>query len=630
MGVMQPSMNPRLIAIAGPLKTSSVEFDGGRFSVGREPTNQLVINDLSVSRNHCIIFGEEGGFKVQDLGSHNGTFVNDIPVTERVLGHGDQLRIGNSLFLFLLCDTEMEPNPVSASLDDDAFDTRTALQIRLEDVLYAMARDLSTLTKISQAINSIRDARELQWKLLEFILDSLPAQRGAIMLFEPGTEELHSSVGRERRQNAIQEVSASRTVVRKVMQERVALLVNQIASDESLKEARSLTALEIASVLCVPLVFGDRCLGVIYLDTNDPSRSFSEDNLRLLVAITNNAAVAIENARHMEWLETENRRLKSDLQIEHRMIGESPRMCEIYKVIGQVAASDSTVLIRGESGTGKELAALAIHHNSRRAGKEFIAVNCATLTESLLESELFGHEKGAFTGAISQKIGKLEACSGGTLFLDEVAEMPLAVQAKLLRVLQEREFMRLGGTRQIKVDIRLLAATNRDMEQAIADRSFRQDLYYRLNVISITMPPLRKRVEDIPLLVRYFAAKYGEKCKRPLRGISPEANSCLVHYDWPGNVRELENVIERAVVLGQTPLIQPEDLPEALLERELSRGVRITEYHQALNAAKRDIILRAMECADGNYAEAAKALGIHVNNLHRLIRNMGLKPLLGK
>ena len=624
-------MKPKLIAIAGPLKTTTVELELGTVSIGREEDNQLVINDLSVSRHHCIIVGAEGAFKVTDLGSHNGTFVNDIPVAERSLAHGDKLRIGNSLFLFLLREAEAEAElGGTAALDDGTFVTRTALQLNLEDVLFTMARDLSTLTQISQVINSIRNIAELQRRLLGFILDALPAQRGVILLFDDGAGEPASSVSCEKRPAAGRQAPVSRTVVQKVMRERVALLSNDVLADESLAGIKSLNASRASSLLCVPLIFGGQCLGVIYLDTGEAGDRFGEDHLRLLVAIANNTAVAIENARHVEWLETENQRLQSTLRLEHRMVGESRRMRDIYKVIGQVAATDSTVLIRGESGTGKELAARAIHDNSLRAGKQFIAVNCATLTESLLESELFGYERGAFTGAVTQKKGMLEVGSGGTLFLDEVAEMSLVVQAKLLRVLQEREFMRLGGTRPIKADIRLIAATNRDLEEAVADRSFRNDLYYRLNVISFAMPPLRERAEDIPLLVRYFVAKYGERCKRPIRGISREANSCMMNYDWPGNVRELENVIERAIVLGQTGVIKPEDLPEAILEKEPPRSVQIAKYHEAVNAAKRAIILNAIKQADGNYAEAANALGVHVNNLHRLIRNMGIKPLLKK
>ncbi|HYJ45415.1 MAG TPA: sigma-54 dependent transcriptional regulator, partial [Pyrinomonadaceae bacterium] len=252
-------------------------------------------------------------------------------------------------------------------------------------------------------------------------------------------------------------------------------------------------------------------------------------------------------------------------------------------------------------------------------------VNCAALTETLLESELFGHEKGAFTGAIAQKKGKIEIADGGTLFLDEVGEMSPLLQTKLLRVLQEREFERVGGTRTLHVDIRIIAATNRNLEEAIKMGSFRQDLYFRLNVVSVRMPPLRERREDISLLARHFTARYSEKCKRRVTGLSAEALECLSAYDWPGNVRELENAIERAVVLGSTERIQPEDLPEFLIERMPSTNQSAGKYYESVKEAKRSIILKALERTGYNYTEAARLLGVHPNNLHRLIRNLNLK-----
>jgi two-component system response regulator HydG len=288
------------------------------------------------------------------------------------------------------------------------------------------------------------------------------------------------------------------------------------------------------------------------------------------------------------------------------------------------------VLLSGESGTGKELAARAIHLNSRRADKTFMAVNCAALAESLLESELFGHEKGSFTGALSQKKGRLEIADGGTVFLVEIGELSTALQVKLLRVLQEREFERVGGTRPIKVDIRLITATNKNLEEAVSQGAFRQDLYYRLNVVSLEMPPLRDRLADIPLLANYFAAKYGKKCNRRIMEISTEAQMRLVGYDWPGNVRELENAIERAVVLGATERILPEDLPESILESEPTATALGTKYHEAVAHTKKQIILGAMQQAKGNYTEAAKLLGVHPNYLHRLIRNLNLKDQLKK
>jgi Nif-specific regulatory protein len=305
-------------------------------------------------------------------------------------------------------------------------------------------------------------------------------------------------------------------------------------------------------------------------------------------------------------------------------------MQRVYHFIAKVAPTDSTVLIAGESGTGKELAARAIHRNSKRAQKPFMAVNCAALNEALLESELFGHEKGAFTGAVGQKRGRLEVADGGTVFLDEIGELPPPLQVKLLRVLQEREFERVGGTQTIQVDIRLIAATNKNLEEAIDTGEFRQDLYYRLNVVSFEMPALRERREDIPLLARYFADKHSAKCNRRVTAISPEALVCLSAYDWPGNVRELENAVERAIVLGTTDVILPEDLPEAVLEAEPLLTTTDLKYHEAVTQTKKQIIIDAMTQAKGNFTEAAKLLGVHPNYLHRLIKNLNLKEQLKK
>jgi transcriptional regulator with PAS, ATPase and Fis domain len=367
-------------------------------------------------------------------------------------------------------------------------------------------------------------------------------------------------------------------------------------------------------------------LGVMYLDASSPGARFNSDLLQLVTTLGNIAALAIENSRHLERLGGENRRLHEELNIHHSMIGESKAMHEVYGFVSRVAGRDSTVLISGESGTGKELVARAVHLNSGRADKPFVAINCAAITETLLESELFGHERGAFTGAVSQKKGKLEIAEGGTVFLDEIGELAVPMQAKLLRVLQEREFERVGGTRPIKLDVRLIAATNRDLKEASRTGAFRPDLYYRLNVVSLQMPTLRERREDIPMLAAFFAAHYAEKVKRRVAGISPEARACLMRYDWPGNVRELENAIERAVVLGSTELILAEDLPDSILEETAASGQPVSALHDGIREAKKVLIERAIEQANGNYTDAARILGVHPNHLFRLIRTLNLKP----
>jgi Nif-specific regulatory protein len=286
------------------------------------------------------------------------------------------------------------------------------------------------------------------------------------------------------------------------------------------------------------------------------------------------------------------------------------------------------VLITGETGTGKELVARAVHLNSDRARRPFVTINCASLTEPLLESELFGHERGAFTGAVAQKKGKLEVAEGGTVFLDEVGELAPALQSKLLRAVQQREFERVGGTRPIHVDVRFISATNRNLATEAAAGRFRSDLFHRLNVVQIDVPPLRDRRDDIPVLAGHFLGRFARKATRPLRGIAPDAMKHLAAYDWPGNVRELENAIERAVVLGSSDHILPEDLPEPVLETAAPRLSTLARFHDRVRDAKVRVIVDAFQEAGGNYTGAARLLGLHPNYLHRLIRNLDVKSVL--
>jgi Nif-specific regulatory protein len=625
-------MNPRLTAIAGRLKGSVFAIEDLPVVIGRDTNARLCIADASVSRRHSQIQKEDEQFVIEDLESLNGTFVNDVPVKHRKLQHGDRVRIGDSQFIFLLQDSDFRSSS-SVRFDDGRVISGSTLQFRFNDALYVMARDLSALMKVSTTINAIRGVEELQKTLLELLFEVVPAERGVILLTNPGPEtderEFSSVFGLDRLRGPDRSITVSRKVTKWVLSRGESMLITNEAETQNFA-SESLLADQPVSVMCVPLVMVKRTLGVIYLDTSLPDAHFDRDHLQLVSAISAITAVAIENARHIEWLVSENQRLIADFNIEHNLVGESEPIRDVLQFISKVAPTDSTVLLSGESGTGKELAARAIHLNSRRGDKAFMAVNCAALAESLLESELFGHEKGAFTGALMQKKGRLEIASGGTVFLDEIGELSPALQVKLLRVLQEREFERVGGTRTIKVDIRLITATNKNLDEAVADGSFRQDLYYRLNVVSLEMPPLRERQEDIPLLANYFAAKYSERCNRRITGISPDAQARLRNYDWPGNVRELENAIERAVVLGTTDRILLEDLPESLLEAEPPPAAPGTKYHEAVAQTKKQIILGAMQQAKGSFTEAAKLLGVHPNYLHRLVRNLNLKNQLKK
>ena len=617
-------MKPKIIALTGVSKGAVAEL-GEEFTVGRNEANSLAIDDRMVSRQHCVIRREKGLYAIHDLDSHNGTLVNGVPVNQQTLRHGDRIQVGGNLFLFLLYEGADLSAANEIEFDDSTPVSASSARLSLESAIYSMARDLNLLLKVSQLVNSPGTLKNFQARLLDSILEVIPAQRGAILMCEANLESPSSVATVDRAAGPSQPMQVSRTVARKVMSEGVSVLSSNVEENEALNKSESLTATKTRSVLCVPLVVRGSTVGIIYLETGDPNVPLNEGHLQIVTAITGFVSGPLEQMRYTEWLEGENRRLNDDSRIEHNMVGESPQMREIYQFIAKVAPTDSTVLIRGESGTGKELVARAIHQNSPRASKPFVAVNCAALTDALLESELLGHEKGAFTGAYAMKKGKFEVADGGTIFLDEVGEMSPTMQAKFLRVLQEREFERVGGTRVIRVNVRVLAATNKDLEGAVKRAEFRQDLYYRLNVISRMVPPLRERREDIPLLASYFVVKYGRKCKREVTGLSPGARACLTGYDWPGNVRELENAMERAIVIGSTDRIQPEDLPEHVLETlPLAEGRRMG-YHESLREAKRQLVLKALGEADGAHADAARLLGIHPNNLHRLMRNLGLK-----
>jgi Nif-specific regulatory protein len=623
-------MKPRIAAITGRLEDTVISMNEGPVLIGRQAGATLKITNASVSRRHALIEKEGDKFIIADLGSRNGTFVNDVPVKRRELQHGDRVKIGESQFFFLFEDNDEPARTSEIRFDDSQIVSGSTVRMTYSDVLYLMARDLSALMKVSTTINAIRSLEDLQKSLLQLVFEVVPAGRGAILLVgehERGEDEFASIFGLDRVKGPDQKVKISRTIVRRVLKDGAALLIGDAGKSESLN-TDSLIAARSQSVLCVPLIMLERTIGVIYLDTDEPDVRFDKDHLQLVTAMAAIAAVAMQNARHIQKLESENQRLLADANIEHNMVGESPSMRDVYQLISKVAPSESTVLICGESGTGKELAARAIHQNSNRNGKPFVAVNCAALAESLLESELFGHEKGAFTGALIQRKGRLEIADGGTIFLDEIAELSPALQTKLLRVLQEREFERVGSTRTIKIDIRVLVATNQDLEEAISRGAFRQDLYFRLNVVKLDMPALRERPEDIPMLANYFAAKYADKCNRRVVGISAEAQKLLVNYEWPGNVRELENAIERAIVLGTTEDLLPEDLPEAVLETDEPGAAGAASYHEGVTRTKKEIIVDAMKKSKGNYTAAAKLLGVHPNYLHRLIRNLNLKDEL--
>jgi transcriptional regulator with GAF, ATPase, and Fis domain len=599
------------VAVRGPLKGSIYALPEGDFSVGRQATSNINLEDHAASRKHCVFSRSAQQCTVKDLESRNGTFVNGTPVTEHQLEQGDEIRIGGSVFCYLV-DRDRAAKPASGD-----FKTR---QIQLTDSIYLSSadqsvlppsaramHDLRTLLRVSTMLHSFRGLQEahgtaaaevLRSHLSSLLLELIPGERGGV--FIPGA--------------ASGDWKPNADVFQRVSEEQIAVWLED-ADGAGL------------SAVAAPVMVRGYVAAVIYVESADPALKFDEGHLQLLTAVAGMAAGAWENATILGWLQEENQRLQQELKLEHDMVGVSSKMHELQRQIGKAAPSNSTVLILGESGTGKELVARAIHRNSLRAAGPFVAINCAALADTLLESELFGHEKGAFTGAIVQKMGKLEMAQGGSVFLDEIGELSQLLQAKLLRVLQQREMERVGGTKTIKLDLRVLAATNRNLEEAVKKGAFRQDLYYRLNVVQLTAPALRDRPEDTIPLAEHFAKKYAQDCGRKITGLAPEARVYLQSYSWPGNVRELENAIERAVVLGSTDTILAEDLPEHIRETRPAE-VSASLYEEAVEAAKRQVVLKAFDQANFDHETAAKILGLHPNYLHKLIRTMDLRAVL--
>jgi transcriptional regulator with GAF, ATPase, and Fis domain len=628
--------NPRLAAVAGPREGEVFEIGKDSLGIGRQSSNRIQLFHESVSRRHCTILRTEEGSRLRDLDSLCGTFVNGVPVSEKLLEHRDFLKVGDSLFLYLSRQEDTPPTDASPFLDHDrevgstvefsvrqgfALDADT-LQASLED-RDRLARQLSALLRFSTEAHTLETSEALFCRLAEHVQGIVPAQRVAVLTAEGEDFHLAHSALREGQESAHR---LSRTLCRRVLDQRVAVLCNDVAADPELASAESLDGSAVRSVLCLPLVApgpAGAALGVIYADTGEKRARFDKNHLEWLAAAAGVAGPALQHLRRTEALQAENRRFRT-AQLDHDIVGESPALARVLGLVARVAPSDLTVLVLGESGTGKELLAQAIHRNSPRAEQPFVAVNCATLSETLLESELFGHEKGAFTGAVGRKLGHFELAHHGTLFLDEVGEIPVALQARLLRALENREIQRVGGSRPLPVDVRVVAATNRNLEEAIRQGTFREDLYHRLNVFALTLPPLRERREDIPLLARHFLARSAQRLHRPISGLSPQARAALVAYDWPGNVRELRNAMERAVVLATEEWLLPEDLPEAVLETAADAAPE-GGYHEAVAEAKRRILRAALQTADGSFSAAAEALGLNRTYLHRLVSNLGLR-----
>ncbi|MGC2660004.1 MAG: sigma 54-interacting transcriptional regulator [Bryobacteraceae bacterium] len=599
-----------LIGISEAVQGQVYHLSEAEVLLGRGSASTLRVPHSSVSREHCLIRVHEHRIEIQDKGSRNGTFVNGLPVRERALLDGDELMFGDVVFQF----RSVEPGaviPANPGMVEPSFSQT------LNSPHVPLAREAATLVRIGEIARMVQDLyldrvsdsqSDSARRLFEAMFEMIPSRRGALLLFVKGSDEqrLLAEFAADAPKSA---VKVPRTVKHRLFESRAAA-----AGIE-----------ERIAWLASPLLFSGRIAGALYLDSGASRRDYGDRDLQMISAVCEVLALAIENARDLQMLQFENGLLRAGITPDSALIGDSASMSALQGAILKVARASATVLICGESGTGKELVARAIHRNSPRSARPFVALNCAAITETLVESEFFGYEKGAFTGAVAQRKGRLETADGGTVFLDEIGELSLPLQAKLLRVLQEHEFERVGGSRTVKVDIRVVAATNRDLEKAIQVGTFREDLFYRLNVVRLHVPPLRDRRDDILLLATHFVRKCSEQIGRRVSGFSREARALLVAYDWPGNVRELQNVIERAVVLGSSETIIPEDLPETLFDATPTPDLNDDGFHASVRQHRRRIILAAIERAGGNVAEAARALKLHPVYLHRLITSLGLR-----
>jgi transcriptional regulator with GAF, ATPase, and Fis domain len=572
-------------------------------SIGSDPDNDLVVADRDVAATHAHIRLDAGRFLLLPLGRHD-LIVNDKRTKKHVLEHGDVLRVGNTRLRFNLWD---EPGTVEATREPG-------------DELTAYRR----LAEFTRRLAERGDLGALLEALMDEIIDLTGADKGFLLFVEEGAApDARSADGlsvRTARNLNRESIAAtldhvSDSIIGKVVRTRAPIIVSDALNDAAFQSSQSVLQLKLCSVMCVPLLFQGNLLGVIYVGNDNVVSLFDEQSLEILTVFAAQAAVLVQSVLQQQALKTDNARLREDL--ERRpfgdIIGACDAMRDVFRKVEKVAGTDINVLILGETGTGKELVAREIHRRSPRASGPFVAVNCGAIPENLMESELFGHKRGAFTGAIENKQGSFGAAHGGTLFLDEIGELPTHLQVKLLRAIQERVITRVGDTRPTPVDLRLLVATNLDLEAAIKEGRFREDLYYRINVVSISLPALRNRDEDVVIIARFLLERYARTYGRPITGFTRDAIVALRKHAWPGNIRELENRLKKAVVLADGALLGPNDLD---LDDDLLTD-RILPLAEAKDRWQRRYIDDVLALNHGNRTQTAHDLGVDPRTIFR-------------
>jgi transcriptional regulator with GAF, ATPase, and Fis domain len=565
-------------------------------SVGRDVENDVAIPDPALPRTALHIHFDGKDYNAAAHDSADMT-VNGKRRAAWRLGPGDRIRVAETELFF-------DPAPRAAAVRPQAGQRLVALD---------------GLVRFSERLLGANDVPRLLDELLDALLEVTHADKGFVILIEDGemTVRAARNVARESIENALQRVSDS--IVQRVVETRRALVVADALHDSEWSGSSSVVNLKLCSVLCAPIMQKGDPFGVIYLGNDNVVSLFDDRSLEVLTVFTAQASLLLQNALLLDSLRRENVALKEAASSRQYgdLIGAGASMREVYRRIDKVSATDISVLVSGETGTGKEIVAREIHRRSSRAQGPFVAVNCGAIPESLLESELFGHVKGAFTGAVATRPGKFQAAHGGTLFLDEVGEMPGSLQVKLLRALQERAVTKVGDTRPEPVDIRVIAATNKVLEEEIRRGTFREDLYYRLNVISIPLPPLRERGEDVVVIARWFVQRYGKEFGSRVRGFTPSALVAMRKYAWPGNIRELENRVKKAVVLADRALVSAEDLD---LRPEILEP--ILPLAQAKEEFQKRYINDVLERNGGNRTKTAKDLGVDPRTIFRHLEKL--------
>ncbi|UJR86175.1 sigma 54-interacting transcriptional regulator [Sandaracinus amylolyticus] len=577
-------------------------------SIGRAGGNDIPIEDRSLAEYHAQIVFDGREFNLNEVDREGEILINGKKKRRCKIQHADRLTLGGVELVFSAFDESVDRDGPSS--DEDA----------------SVAAELSGLRKLHELSMRLMQSRSMQEQLellMDTVLEATHASKGFLVLLENGDTKI--SVARHLAGRPLPEAEQllSDSIVKKVLESRQPLIVSDAVNDTFFGASQSVMNLQLASVMCAPLIAQGQLLGLIYVGNDSVRGLFEESSLDVLTIFASQASLLLQNAMLLDQLRSDRDQLAEQLN-ERRfgdIVGTNPSLVEVFRKVEKVASTDISVLITGETGTGKELIAREIHRRSPRHAGPFVVVNCGAIPENLMESELFGHVRGAFTGAIATRQGKFQAASGGTLFLDEIGEMPLSLQVKLLRALQEKVVVKVGDTKAERVDIRVVAATNRNLEDEIRKSAFREDLYYRLNVVNLHLPPLRERGDDVLVLAKFFLAKYAEELNPKVKGFTPNALIAIRKYEWPGNIRQLENRIKKAIVLCDKTLVGPEDMdlfPEALQP--------IMTLTQAREDFQRRYILEVLERNNGNRTKTARDLGVDPRTIFRYLEGMPDAP----